>query len=169
MGFGRIGRNVFRILHEGNHDVEVVAIVDVVEPKSLEYLLRFDTVHGRFEEPVEVQGDALVVRDKRIKLLNAKAPGDVDWKALASRSSSRRPGSTGPSSSSSVHLQRARAHVVLTGPSRGRRDPDRHPRRQRRHRDEGHEDRLGGLLHGERRWPRSARSSTTRSASTAPS
>ena len=82
MGFGRIGRNVFRILHEGGHDVEVVAIVDVAEPKSLEYLLRFDTVHGRFEEPVEVRGDVLVVRDRPIRMINAKAPGDVDWTSL---------------------------------------------------------------------------------------
>ncbi|HEX9642284.1 MAG TPA: glyceraldehyde 3-phosphate dehydrogenase NAD-binding domain-containing protein, partial [Candidatus Krumholzibacteria bacterium] len=47
MGFGRIGRNIFRILHQ-DRDLQVAAIVDTAAPEALEYLLRFDTVHGRF-------------------------------------------------------------------------------------------------------------------------
>ena len=118
MGFGRIGRNVFRILHEGSHDVEVVAIVDVVEPKSLEYLLRFDTVHGRFEEPVEIRGDALVVRDKSIKLLNAKAPGDVDWAALGVEVVVEATGQYRTKQILERHLQKGAKRVVLTVPPR---------------------------------------------------
>ena len=56
MGFGRIGRNVFRILHQRD-DIEVVAIVDLARPEALEYLLKFDTVHGRFRSPISVSGD----------------------------------------------------------------------------------------------------------------
>ena len=63
MGFGRIGRNVFRILHDRS-DIEVVAIVDIVEPAALEYLLRFDTVHGRFQSPVWVKGDVLYAKGR---------------------------------------------------------------------------------------------------------
>jgi len=118
MGFGRIGRNVFRILHEGSHDVEVVAIVDVVEPKSLEYLLRFDTVHGRFEEPVEIRGDALVVRDKSIKLLNAKAPGDVDWAALGVEVVVEATGQYRTKQILERHLAKGAKRVVLTVPPR---------------------------------------------------
>ena len=81
MGFGRIGRNVFRIVH-GRGDVEVVAIVDIAEPQALEYLLRFDTVHGRFEDPVWIKDGALYARGRAIKILHAKAPGDVDWSEL---------------------------------------------------------------------------------------
>ena len=64
MGFGRIGRNVFRIVHERD-DVEVAAIVDIAEPQALEYLLRFDTVHGRFEEPVWIKGDSMYAKGRR--------------------------------------------------------------------------------------------------------
>ena len=60
MGFGRIGRNVFRILHKRD-DIQVVAIVDLAEPAALEYLLKFDTVHGRFDAPVSVVGEAMYV------------------------------------------------------------------------------------------------------------
>lgn len=81
MGFGRIGRNVFRILHE-RQDIEIVAIVDIAEPQALEYLLRYDTVHGRFEDPVWVKGDSLYTQGRAIKIIQAKAPGDVDWGAL---------------------------------------------------------------------------------------
>jgi glyceraldehyde 3-phosphate dehydrogenase len=118
MGFGRIGRNVFRILHEGDHDVEVVAIVDIAEPESLEYLLRFDTVHGRFEEPVEVRGDSLVVRDRPIKMLNAKAPGDVDWAALGVEVVVEATGKYRTRQLLERHLARGAKRVVLTVPPR---------------------------------------------------
>src|SRR5262249_32275373 len=81
MGFGRIGRNVFRITHPRD-DIEVVAIVDVADPKSLEYLLKFDTVHGRFEEPVWIKGEFMYAEGRQIRILQAKAPGDVDWSAF---------------------------------------------------------------------------------------
>jgi glyceraldehyde 3-phosphate dehydrogenase (phosphorylating) len=121
MGFGRIGRNVFRILHDGGHDVEVVAIVDVVEPQSLEYLLRFDTVHGRFEEPVEVRGDSLVVRGRSIKMINAKAPGDVDWTALGVEVVVEATGQYRTKQILDRHLARGAKRVVLTVPPR---DPE---------------------------------------------
>jgi glyceraldehyde 3-phosphate dehydrogenase len=81
MGFGRIGRNVFRILYPRD-DIEVVAIVDIADPKGLEYLLRFDTVHGRFDEPVWVAGDSMYAKGRQIRMLQRKAPGDVDWGAM---------------------------------------------------------------------------------------
>jgi glyceraldehyde 3-phosphate dehydrogenase len=81
MGFGRIGRNIFRIL-SGHPSIEVVAIVDIAEFEGLEYLLRFDTVHGRFREDVRVVGDHMYLHGRQIRLVKAKAPGDVNWKAL---------------------------------------------------------------------------------------
>jgi glyceraldehyde 3-phosphate dehydrogenase len=80
-GFGRIGRNVFRIVH-ARDDVRVEAIVDVAEPAALEYLLRFDTVHGRFRDPVSVVGDSMYVKGRQIRMLKRAAPGEVDWRAL---------------------------------------------------------------------------------------
>ena len=75
MGFGRIGRNLFRIVYPRD-DIDVVAIVDIADPKGLEYLLKFDTVHGRFLEPVSVTGNAMYVKGKQIQMITAKEPGD---------------------------------------------------------------------------------------------
>jgi glyceraldehyde 3-phosphate dehydrogenase len=117
MGFGRIGRNVFRILHD-HPDIEIVAIVDIAEPQALEYLLRFDTVHGRFLEPVWVKGDALYTRGRAIKLLQAKAPGDVDWAALHVDIVVEATGQYRTRAVLQKHLDKGAKRVVLTVPPR---------------------------------------------------
>ncbi len=117
MGFGRIGRNVFRIVHE-RADVEVAAIVDVAEPAALEYLLRFDTVHGRFEDPVWVKGDSLYAKGRAIKILQAKAPGDVDWAALGVDIVVEATGQYRTRAVLQKHLDKGAACVVLTVPPR---------------------------------------------------
>jgi len=81
MGFGRIGRNVFKLLHPRD-DIEIVAIVDIADFKGLEYLLKYDTVHGRFLEPVWVTGTNMYAKGRQIRMLNRAAPGDVDWGAM---------------------------------------------------------------------------------------
>jgi glyceraldehyde 3-phosphate dehydrogenase len=81
MGFGRIGRNVFRCAFN-RPDIEFAAISDIADPEALAYLLKFDTVHGTFSEPVSLKGDKLYVAGKSIPMLRASAPGDVDWRAL---------------------------------------------------------------------------------------
>ena len=117
MGFGRIGRNVFRILHDRN-DIEVAAIVDIAEPEALEYLLRFDTVHGRFEQPVWVKGGALYTRGRAVTLLQAKAPGDVDWKALGVDIVVEATGKYRTRDVLQRHLDKGASRVVLTVPPR---------------------------------------------------
>jgi glyceraldehyde 3-phosphate dehydrogenase len=81
MGFGRIGRSVFRQT-EARSDMEVAAIVDIADPEALAYLLRFDTIHGRFDKPVEYADGHLDVAGRRIPMLADRDPGDVDWSAL---------------------------------------------------------------------------------------
>jgi glyceraldehyde 3-phosphate dehydrogenase len=117
MGFGRIGRNVFRIVHDRT-DVEVAAIVDIAEPAALEYLLRFDTVHGRFEDPVWIKGDSLYARGRAIKLLQAKAPGDVDWAQLGVDIVVEATGQYRTRAILQKHLDRGAKCVVLTVPPR---------------------------------------------------
>ena len=78
MGFGRIGRNIFRISRK-DPGIDIVAISDVAEPKGLEYLLRFDTVHGRFEEPFTVSDNSMFIGGKQIQMLDGRQPGDVPW------------------------------------------------------------------------------------------
>ena len=81
MGFGRIGRNVFRLL-EGADGIEVAAIADVADPAALTYLLKYDSIYGRYPKPVELDGTDLKVDGHVIPFLSAQEPGDVDWGAL---------------------------------------------------------------------------------------
>lgn len=81
MGFGRVGRNIFRILYNRD-DIEVAAISDIADPKSLEYLLKYDTVLGRFPDELSVKEGHLFTRGKHIKMLSGREPGDVDWGEL---------------------------------------------------------------------------------------
>ena len=81
MGFGRIGRNIFRLVYDRD-DIEVAAIADIADPQSLAYLLSFDTVHGRFPEPVTVKGEYMYVRGRQIRMLTKREPGEVPWGEL---------------------------------------------------------------------------------------
>src|SRR5262245_6809184 len=81
MGFGRIGRNLFRILYKRD-DVRIVAISDVADHKSLEYLLKYDTILGRFPDTVSVADGHLYTYGKQVKMLSGREPGDVNWKEL---------------------------------------------------------------------------------------
>ena len=81
MGFGRIGRNVFRQLRNRD-DLEIAAIVDVADPTALAYLLEYDTIFGRYPDPVEYTEGHLVAGDRRVPIRADRNPGDVDWGAL---------------------------------------------------------------------------------------
>ena len=81
MGFGRIGRNLFRVLY-ARDDIRIAAISDVADHGSLEYLLRFDTILGRFPEEVSIREGHLYVRGRQIPMLSGAGPSDVDWGKL---------------------------------------------------------------------------------------
>jgi glyceraldehyde 3-phosphate dehydrogenase len=81
MGLGRIGRNLFRILAE-REDLEIVAISDKADPATLAYLLRFDTLLGRFEHPVELQDGVLASAGHKVRMLSATEPGAAPWGEL---------------------------------------------------------------------------------------
>jgi glyceraldehyde 3-phosphate dehydrogenase len=81
MGFGRIGRNLFRILYK--HDtIQIVAISDIADHKGLEYLLKYDTIMGRFPDTVSVTEGHLYTYGRQITMLSGREPGDIDWQAL---------------------------------------------------------------------------------------
>ncbi|WP_298543514.1 type I glyceraldehyde-3-phosphate dehydrogenase [uncultured Aquimarina sp.] len=78
-GFGRIGRNLFRLLI--NHpDIEVVAINDLADAKTLSHLLKYDSIHGVLTHDVSHKNNIIIVNNKSIPLLNEKHPGDCNWK-----------------------------------------------------------------------------------------
>ena len=77
-GFGRIGRNVFKVLL-GESDFQVVAINDLTDPKTLAHLLKYDSVYGPFSGTVEAKADSIVVNGKEIKILAQKDPANLPW------------------------------------------------------------------------------------------
>ncbi len=78
-GFGRIGRMVFRAAAKDFPEIEVVAINDLLEPDYLAYMLKHDSVHGRFNGDVKVDGNNLIVNGKKIRLTAEKDPAALKW------------------------------------------------------------------------------------------
>jgi glyceraldehyde 3-phosphate dehydrogenase (phosphorylating) len=81
MGLGRVGRNLFRILYLRD-DIRIAAMSDIADHEALAYLLRFDTILGRLPDALSVRDGYLYVAGRRIPMLAAEKPGDVDWGAL---------------------------------------------------------------------------------------
>jgi glyceraldehyde 3-phosphate dehydrogenase len=80
-GFGRIGRQVFRIGHK-NPDIEFVAINDLTDARTLAHLLKYDSVHGTMDAKVGVQDGSIVVGEKPVRVLSERDPEKLPWKDL---------------------------------------------------------------------------------------
>ena len=78
-GFGRIGRMVFRAAAKHFDDIQIVGINDLLEPDYLAYMLKYDSVHGRFKGDIQVDGNTLIVNGKRIRLTALKDPAELKW------------------------------------------------------------------------------------------
>ena len=78
-GFGRIGRMVFRAAAKDFKDIEIVAINDLLEPSYLAYMLKYDSVHGRFPGDIKVEGNNLIVNGRKIRLTAVKDPAELKW------------------------------------------------------------------------------------------
>ncbi len=81
-GFGRIGRNFFRAARAAGADIEIVAVNDLTDNKSLAHLLKYDSILGRLDAEVTSTGDAIVVDGKEIKALEERDPAALPWKDL---------------------------------------------------------------------------------------
>jgi glyceraldehyde 3-phosphate dehydrogenase len=81
-GFGRIGRNFWRAVQAGGHDIEVVAFNDLGDVATMAHLLKYDSVLGRLREDVRVTDDGIAVGGKTIKVLAERDPGALPWGAL---------------------------------------------------------------------------------------
>ena len=78
-GFGRIGRMVFRAAVQDFSDIEIVGINDLLDPDYLAYMLKYDSVHGRFKGDVSVDGNTLIVNGNRIRLTAERDPANLKW------------------------------------------------------------------------------------------
>jgi len=80
MGFGRIGRNVFRLLHDRD-DLDIVAVADIAQPEALTYLLKYDSIYGRFPGTITYQDSALDYDGKKVLFTDWAKPSDTEWSA----------------------------------------------------------------------------------------
>ncbi len=81
-GFGRIGRNVFRALRKSAKDIEVAAVNDLTDPATLAHLLKYDSIYGRYNGSVTVDGTTMTVDGKSMKVLAERDPSNLPWKDL---------------------------------------------------------------------------------------
>src|SRR6476619_6326416 len=118
-GFGRIGRNVLRsaVLNFGN-DIEIVAINDLLEPDYLAYMLKYDSVHGRFKGDVSVDGNTLVVNGKRIRLTQEKDPANLKWSEVGATIVIESTGLFLTKDTGKKHLDAGAKKVILSAPSK---------------------------------------------------
>ena len=117
-GFGRIGRMVFRAICQNFDDVEVVGINDLLEPEYLAYMLVHDSVHGRFQGDVSLDGQTLVVNGKRIRLTQERDPANLAWGAIDAQVIVESTGLFLDKTSAEKHLQAGAKKVVISAPSK---------------------------------------------------
>jgi len=116
-GFGRIGRSVFRILNTRD-DVEVVAINDIFDKGALVYLLKYDTVMGRFPDDVNLDGDTLLTSRQKVKLIGEREPADLPWDSLGVDIVIESTGIFRMRKQLEAHLSAGAKRVVLTVPAK---------------------------------------------------
>jgi glyceraldehyde 3-phosphate dehydrogenase len=119
-GFGRIGRTVLRA-SLGDPGIDVVAINDLTDAKTLAYLLKYDSVHGTLKDHVEAQGDHILINGKAIKVLAVKDPKDLPWKALAVDVVLESTGRFTDRENAGKHLSAGARYVIISAPAK---DPD---------------------------------------------
>ncbi len=117
-GFGRIGRMVFRAAMEDFPDIEVVGINDLLEPDYLAYMLRHDSVHGRFEGEISVSGNTLVVNGKKIRLTAVKDPAELKWNEVGADVVIESTGLFLDKASAQKHLAAGAKKVIMSAPSK---------------------------------------------------
>ncbi|OHD11202.1 MAG: type I glyceraldehyde-3-phosphate dehydrogenase [Spirochaetes bacterium GWB1_48_6] len=118
-GFGRIGRNVFRsAIQNFAGDIEIVGINDLLEPEYLAYMLKFDSVHGRFKGDVKVDGNNLVVNGKKIRLTAEKDPANLKWNEVGADIVIESTGFFLDKEGAGKHITAGAKKVIISAPSK---------------------------------------------------
>jgi glyceraldehyde 3-phosphate dehydrogenase len=117
-GYGRIGRNVLRALHEGGKrgQIQIVAINDLGDARINAHLTRHDTVHGPFRGEVQVDGDSLVIDGNRIKVLSERDPAKLPWGSLGVDTVLECTGLFTSKAKASKHLEGGAKRVLISAP-----------------------------------------------------
>ncbi len=118
-GFGRIGRMVFRVAVQNfANDVEIVGINDLLEPDYLAYMLKYDSVHGRFKGEVAVEGTNLIVNGKKIRLTAVKNPAELKWDEVGADVVIESTGLFLTKETAEAHIKAGAKKVIMSAPSK---------------------------------------------------
>jgi len=117
-GFGRIGRMVFRAAVKNFKDIEIVGINDLLEPDYLAYMLSFDSVHGRFDGSVSIEGNTLVVNGKKIRLTAIKDPAELKWNEVGAEIIVESTGLFLTKETAEKHIAAGAKKVIMSAPSK---------------------------------------------------
>jgi glyceraldehyde 3-phosphate dehydrogenase len=117
-GFGRIGRMVFRAATQNFPDIEIVGINDLLEPDYLAYMLKYDSVHGRFKGTVSVDGNTLIVNDKKIRLTAIKDPAELKWGDVGADIVVESTGLFLTKETAQKHISAGAKKVIMSAPSK---------------------------------------------------
>jgi glyceraldehyde 3-phosphate dehydrogenase len=118
-GFGRIGRNYLRAALAQNSDLEIIAVNDLSDPKSLAHLLKYDSVGGRLDAAVSVDGGSIVVNGKSIKVLAERDPAKIDWAELGVEVVIESTGFFTNADDARKHIQAGAKKVIISAPATG--------------------------------------------------
>ncbi len=116
-GFGRIGRLLYRAAIEKKADIDFVAINDLADAKTNAHLLKYDSVHGKFNGTVEVKGDSLIINGKPLKVLAQKDPAALPWKDLGVFLAVESTGLFTNREGASKHLAAGAKKVLISAPA----------------------------------------------------
>jgi len=117
-GFGRIGRMVLRAAVQNFKDVQIVGINDLLEPEYLAYMLEYDSVHGRFQGTLSVEGSTLIVNGQRIRLSQERDPANLKWNEVGADVVIEATGLFLDKDSAGKHLSAGARKVVMSAPSK---------------------------------------------------
>ena len=119
-GFGRIGRCVLRCALDRD-DIEVVAVNDITDTKTLAHLLKYDSIHGRLEQPVEASDDTIRIGSRELRVLSERDPAALPWKKLGCDIVIESTGLFTKRADSAKHLKAGARKVIISAPAP---DPD---------------------------------------------
>ena len=117
-GFGRIGRMVFRASVQHFDDIEVVGINDLLTPDYLAYMLKYDSVHGRFQGDIAVEGNTLIVNGQKIRLTQERDPAQLKWHDIGADIVIESTGLFLDKESAEKHLAAGAKKVLMSAPSK---------------------------------------------------
>ena len=117
-GFGRIGRMVFRAAVQDFPDIDIVGINDLLEPDYLAYMLRHDSVHGKFKGAIGVDGNTLIVNGKKIRLTQIKDPAELKWNDIGADIVIEATGLFLDKATAEKHLKAGAKKVIMSAPSK---------------------------------------------------